>query len=161
MNEIHLAVLVTCSVVAIVLFFVFMIHQEVLFGRMIKQNEKVMRASNDRLNKLVDQNNTLLIHADERLDRANQMVLTLAHSADLLAGSVSELKEMMVHLEQVYVSRNEQILKNRDEYKAAYDKLLIQFEDQRARLRTLADEDHRALKELARRPTMNTTNNNS
>lgn len=160
MNSIQITVIMTCAVAAIVLFFVFMIHQEVLFGRMIKQNEKVMRSSNDRLTKLIEQNNVLLTHADHRLDKANEMVLTLSHSADLLADSIKELKDMAIQRAESYENESKILIASREEYKTAYSKLLVQFEEQRKRLRELADEDHRALKELARRPTMNTTNNN-
>lgn len=146
--------------VIIIMFLLFMIHQEVLFGRMIKQNEKVMRSSNDRLTTLVEQNNALLVHADQRLDRANEMVLKLAHSADLLSESIKALKDMAVQRAESYDIESKTLIASREEYKDAYTKLLVQFEEQRKRLRELADEDHRALKELAGRPTMNTTNNN-
>ena len=121
----------------IVMLLLFMVHQELLFAR------------------LVEQNNKILIQADKRLDRANEMVLTLTHSADLLSESVREMKDLSYNLTQSYEAERKVLTDNRDEYREAYGKLLKQFEAQREHLRQLADEDHRALKELASRPTIN------
>lgn len=165
MNNVDIALVA----VIVILFLFFMIHQEFLFGRMIRQNEKVMKTSSERLHDLTKQNNTLLSHADERLAMANKIVHdmlsehtrcinTLASSADSLAVSITDIKDMMLHIEKAYTTENAHIMKNRDEYKDAYGKLLKEFEVLRKKLQDLADEDHRALKELARRPTI--ANNN-
>lgn len=113
-----------------------------------------------RLSKrLVQQNNTLLTNADHRLDRANEMVLTLAHSADELSKSVSELKDMMVHLEDEFNSRNAFLIKNRDEFRDAYTKLLRVYEEQQHKYESVMQESYNTLKELAKRPTINNNNN--
>lgn len=159
MNSIALTIIIPCAVIAILLFLAFVIHQELLFGRMIQQNEKVMIQSSERSSALVNQNNILLMHADERLESANKMVSTLAHSADLLSASISELKDMMVHLEQVYTSRNEQVIKNRDEIYTAYNKLLSQYVNLQQKYDTHMEDANRTLLELARRPTSVNNNN--
>ena len=146
---------ITLVAVVAILFFTFMVHHEIMFGRMIKQNEKVMRTSSERLEKLIEQNNTLLIHADHRLDKANEMVLTLAHSADLLAESITEIKDMAVERARLYERESKDLMQNRDDFKEAYNHLLVKFEEQRQRIWYLADDDHRALKELASRPMVN------
>lgn len=155
------ALSIVLASVIIIMFLLFMIHQEVLFGRMIKQNEKVMRSSNERQAQLVEQNNTLLRHADERLNRANEMVLSLAHSADKLSVSVSDLKDMAVKLQDDYTYRNEQTIKNRDDLDKAYHSLLVRYNEQQKRLQSIADEDRHRLAELAGRPTVSNTNNNN
>lgn len=149
---------ITLLAVCLLFFFAFVIHQEILFGRMIRQNEKVMKTSSERLHHLTEQNNTLLEHADHRLDKANEMVLTLAHSADQLSVSISHLKEMMVHLEQVYTSRNDMLVKNRDEYRSAYNALLSEYKEKDAKLEALRNDAMGTLQELAHRPT-NSINN--
>ena len=159
MSTIGITIIVVCAAVAILLFLAFVIHQELLFGRMIQQNEKVMIQSSERSKALVEQNNVLLEHADERLESANKMVATLAHSADMLTDSVSQMKDMMVHLEQVYTSRNEQVIKNRDEIYAAYNKLLSQYVNLQHKYDTHMEEANRTLMELARRPTSVNNNN--
>lgn len=137
--------------VIIVLFMIFMIHQEYLFGRMIKQNEKVMRTSSDRLQSLIRQNNTLLAHADERLDRANEMVLTLAHSADKLSVSTHDLKSFAIRLKEDFVSEKEELIKSREDFRDAYLKLLSKYE--------LLDADYKSmLKHLADKPTISNNN---
>lgn len=130
-------------IVAIVLLLVvFIIHQVVIFTRIVRQNR------------------TLIESADHRLDKANEMVLTLAHSADSLAASIQHLKDMMVHLEEVYTTRNNSLTKNRDEIMTAYTKLLRRYEELQDKHDLLNQEMFGTLQELARRPTMNTTNNN-
>lgn len=137
--------------VIIILFLVFMLHQEYLFGRMIRQNEKVMRTSSDRLQSLTKQNNTLLAHADERLDRANEMVLTLAHSADKLSVSTHDLKDFAVRLKDDSMAEKAELIKTREDFRESYIKLLRQYE--------LLDADYKSmLKHLADKSTI--TNNN-
>lgn len=119
----------------------------------------------DMFNRVIEQNNLIMESADKRLEMANKMVLKLAESADKLADSVSEMKDMMVHLEKVYTSRNDTLVKNRDEFKEAYTKLLHQYEGLQKRMfdryDKMEDESWQTLTEIARRPTMNTTNNNA
>lgn len=110
---------------------------------------------------VVIQNNMLLRHADHRLDKANEMVLKLAHSADTLASSVSELKDMLVHIEQLSNTTISCITRNRDEYKEAYANLLTRYksleEDYVSELKAYKGTVH----ELAKRPTTTNTNNNN
>ncbi len=107
------------------------------------------------------QNHYLLKAADKRLRMANQMVLKMAESADKLASSVSEMKDMMIHLEQVYTSRNDNLVKNRDEFKDAYVKLLERYKDLEKRLidnyESNKDAIFATIRELAQKPTI--TNN--
>ena len=114
------------------------------------------------------QNHFLLKSADKRLNKANEMVITLAHSADQLSSSISELKDMMVHLETVYTSRNDMLIKNRDDFKDSYIKLLKKYEIQEQEIKELqklsqqqnlrfADEILHTIQEIARKPTI--TNN--
>ena len=114
------------------------------------------------------QNHFLLKSADKRLNKANEMVITLAHSADQLSASISELKDMMVHLESVYTSRNDMLVKNRDEFKDAYTKLLARYEEKEQQIKEMqvkqqeqnikyVDEVFRTIQEMARKTTI--TNN--
>lgn len=111
------------------------------------------------IGKLIRQNTELMKSADKRLDKANEMVLKMAHSADMLATTVSELKDMMVHLETVYTSRTDMVIKNRDEFKESYTKLLHRYEELGHKYENMMKESYNTVKELARRPTM--TNNNT
>lgn len=159
------------AVVAVILM-IQRFHQEVLFGRMIKQNEKVMQASSERITELVRQNNILMDHADKRLDRANQIVHellekhttttnTLSHSADSLAASISHLKDMMVHLETVYTERNNSLSKNYDQLNNAHVKLTARYIDLENKYDDLIKQAYGTLQELARRPTTTNNNNNN
>lgn len=114
------------------------------------------------------QNHFLLKSADKRLNKANEMVVTLAHSADNLSESVSHLKDMMVHLEQVYTARTDMVIKNRDEFKDAYTKLLNRYEEKEKQIQEMqedlqkqnlmyANEIFRTIQEIAKKPTI--TNN--
>lgn len=108
---------------------------------------------------LIWQNHAFLRSADKRLSKANDMVLTLAHSADNLAESIQHLKDMMVHLEQVYTSRNDAVIKSRDEITGAYKALLHRYTDLETKYENVMKDAHATLAEIARRPT--TTNNNN
>lgn len=114
------------------------------------------------------QNHFLLKSADKRLNRANEMVVTLAHSADNLSESVSHLKDMMVHLEGVYTSRTEMVVKNRDEFRDSYIKLLKKYEEKEKQIQEMqedlqkqnlmyANEIFHTIQEIAKKPTI--TNN--
>lgn len=114
------------------------------------------------------QNHFLLKSADKRLNKANEMVVTLAHSADNLAESVSHLKDMMVHLENVYTQRTDMVIKNRDEFKDAYQALLKNYKEKEEQIRDMqerqtqqnikyAEEVFRTIQEMARKTTI--TNN--
>lgn len=107
----------------------------------------------------------LLSGADKRLAMANEMVLKLAQSADCLASSVVEIKDMMVHLEKVYTSRNDMLVKNRDEFREAYLKLLNSYEvlqgkyetlqqDMSSRYGSMAEDLFRTVQDLAQKPTI-------
>lgn len=128
-----------------------------------------LRASDKRVNKLLqavaDENERqrqhvqtaqteLMTSADKRLAMANEMVLKLAGSADKLSESLIHLKEMMVHLEEAYTSRNDMLVKNRDEYRQAYEALLKRYNELTADKDKLADDMFNTLRELAGRPTI-------
>ena len=108
---------------------------------------------------LVVQNNLLLRHADQRLDKANEMVLKLSHSCDILAHNNSELKDMLVHLEQVYTARNDTMKSNYDKIYDSYVKLLHKYEDLEGTYIDELKHYQTTVHELARRPTTNNTNN--
>lgn len=104
--------------------------------------------------------------ADKRLEKANEMVLTLAHSADALASSISELKDMMIHLEQAYTKENAVIVQSRVEYREAYKKLLNRYEelqrsydsiqqDTMMKYAKYSEDMFNTVKEMARKPTIN------
>lgn len=152
-------ILITVAVFAIVLLLMFMIHQEVLFGRMIAQNEKVMETSSDRHKIILEQNNILLRHADERLESANKMVATLAHSADMLANSASDLKDLMLQLEETYTQKYKELSKNRDDIYHAYEKLLQTHMELQHKYDSHLEDGNRTLMEIARRPTSVHNNN--
>lgn len=100
----------------------------------------------------------LLRSADKRLRMANEMVLKLAASADTLSQSVADMKDMMVHLEQVYTSRNDALVKNRDEFREAYTKLLHKYERLEdkylARYEQMDADMWNTIQEMARKPTI-------
>lgn len=142
----------------ILLLIVFIIHQNVIFARMIRQNRKLMENAEESRIRISKQNSEFLQSADHRLDKANEMVLTLAHSADSLASSIQHLKDMMVHLEEIYTQRNTALSKNRDEIMSAYTKLLKRYEELQDKHDQLNKDMFGTLQELARRPTI--ANNN-
>lgn len=131
----------TLLIIAATLILLFLLHQQHLFGKMIKQNSKFIQ------------------DADKRLKMANDMVSTLAHSADNLSASVSDMKDMMVHLEQIYTSRNDMLVKNRDEFKEAYEKLLHTYTNLQQKYEETMKDSYNTVKELARRPTFHNNNN--
>lgn len=101
------------------------------------------------------QNYNLLHNADKRLDRANQMVLKLAESADTLAASVTELKDLCVRIrekDEIYIK---EIQKNNDDYKHAYRSLLDKYNEVSAEYKAEIKEGQNTLRELARRQTSN------
>lgn len=120
---------------------IFLYHQQHLLGEMIKQNSK------------------FIYDADQRLKKANEMVIILAYSADTLSSSVSEMKDMMIHLEKIYTERNNMLVKNRDEYKEAYGKLLHTYMNLQHKYEEMMNDSYDTLKEIARRPTF--ANNNT
>lgn len=120
---------------------IFLFHQQYLFGKMIKQNSR------------------FIYDADQRLKKANEMVIVLAHSADTLSSSVSEMKDMMIHLEKIYTERNNMLVKNRDEFKEAYEKLLHTYMSLQHKYEEMMSDSYNTLKEIARRPTFANNNN--
>lgn len=48
---------------------------------------------------MIHVNHRLLKAADKRLSKANDMVMTLAHSADTLSQSISALKDLNVEMQ--------------------------------------------------------------
>lgn len=110
---------------------------------------------------VIIQNNTLLRHADHRLDKANEMVLKLAHSADTLSNSVSQLKDMLVHIEQLSNTTTTCVAQNRDEYKEAYAKLLTRYTALQDKFESELKEHKALVHEMARRPFLTNTNTNT
>lgn len=109
--------------------------------------------------RLIKQNSDLLIHADERLAQANEMVLMLSKTSSEVSNSMREMKDLMVHIESVYNARLDCVTKNRNDIMDAYTKLLTQFEELRHRHEAMMDDSYHTMRELARRPTL--TNNNN
>lgn len=87
------------------------------------------------------------------------MVIILAHSVDTLSSSVSEMKDIMIHLEKIYMERNNMLVKNRDEYKEAYGKLLHTYMNLQHKYEEMMNDSYDTLKEIARRPTFANNNN--
>lgn len=108
-------------------------------------------------------NHLLLKSADKRLSKANEMVLTLAHSADKLSESVSQMKELSICLKNNYEQRLSELEHNRDDLRDAYTKLLHKYENLNDRIINnydkMKDESFHAMREMATKPTISNSNN--
>ena len=90
-------------------------------------------------------------HADKRLESVHKMVDRMAGSADKLAESICRMKEEEDN------SRIKQLIKNRDDFREAYNKLLQTYKVDRTKKEELYNSYITALKDLASRPTINNT----
>lgn len=107
-------------------------------------------------------NRTLIKSADKRLEKANEMVLRLAGSADKLSETVSSMKELMITIEKTYTNQLEATKKNRDEFRDSYIKLLHKYEMLEARIiddyEKEKDRAFGAIREMAKKPTISNSN---
>lgn len=107
-------------------------------------------------------NHQLMRGADRRLEKANEMVLALAHSADKLSESVIELKELSVHLQQSYDARIHELNNNRNDMKESYVKLLHKYEQLEGRIIDNYEKEKNsafdAIREMAKKPTISNQN---
>ncbi len=99
---------------------------------------------------MIHVNSRLMRHADKRLESAHKMVDRMAGSADKLAESICRMKEEDN-------SRIKQLIKNRDDFREAYSKLLQTYKVKRTKKEELYNSYITALKDLASRPTINNT----
>lgn len=104
-------------------------------------------------------NYRLMKSADKRLSKANEMVLTLAHSADMLSQSVCVMKDIMTELRKEETDKYKQIEQNRDDFREAYTKLLQTYKVEQQEKKELYNQYISSLRELANRPTIQNTHN--
>lgn len=105
----------------------------------------------------------ILIHsADKRLSKANEMVLTLAHSADRLAETISYLKDTIVYLEKQHKDHLKVVEDNRNELKDSYTKLLHKYEILEGRIIDNYEQEKNnafeAIREMAKKPMIHNSN---
>lgn len=108
---------------------------------------------------LVWQNRYYIKSADKRLSKANEMVLTLTITGKDLAESIKALKDMMLHLEQVYTSRTDSVIKSRDQWELSYNKLLQRYTAIEDKYFKSQEKNQDTVSEIARQPTYTTLNN--
>lgn len=100
--------------------------------------------------------------SDKRLEKANEMVLTLAHSADKLSVSVCEMKDMMVAMQKSYEDHLKVVQDNRDDFRDSYIKLLHKYELLESRIIDNYEKEsssvYDAIRELAKKPTIHNSN---
>lgn len=108
---------------------------------------------------MIHVNHNLMKSADTRLSKANEMVLTLAHSADKLAESISVHKELLVQLQEDYNEKVRSIEVNRDDFRNAYTKLLAKYQLNEEKRDSLNKQYIDTLRSLAERPTITNTHN--
>ena len=101
-------------------------------------------------------NSRLMRHADKRLESVHKMVDRMAGSADKLAESIRRMKDIISEMEKDN-SRIKQLIKNRDDFRDAYNKLLQTYKVERTKKEELYNSYITALKDLASRPTINNT----
>ena len=107
---------------------------------------------------MIHVNSRLMRHADKRLESVHKMVDRMAGSADKLAESICRMKDIISEMkEEEDNSRIKQLIKNRDEFRDAYDKLLQTYKVERTKKEELYNSYITALKDLASRPTINNT----
>ena len=99
---------------------------------------------------MIHVNSRLMRHADKRLESVHKMVDRMAGSADKLAESICRMKEEDN-------SRIKQLIKNRDDFREAYNKLLQTYKVERTKKEELYNSYITDLKDLASRPTINNT----
>ena len=99
---------------------------------------------------MIHVNSRLMRHADKRLEYVHKMMDRMAGSADKLAESICRMKEEDN-------SRIKQLIKNRDDFREAYNKLLQTYKVERTKKEELYNSYITALKDLASRPTINNT----
>lgn len=108
---------------------------------------------------MIHVNSRLMRHADKRLESVHKMVDRMAGSADKLAESICRMKDIISEMkEEEDNSRIKQLIKNRDDFRDAYDKLLQTYKVERTKKEELYNSYITALKDLASRPTINNTN---
>lgn len=100
--------------------------------------------------RLIEQNSDIMKGADERLDRANKMVLELSEVVRSLSKAFEVNNRVVQHLEKTYTSRIDQAVEAKDQFHDAYVKLLHKYEE-------LEKDYFDTLKEMARRPTISNT----
>ena len=105
---------------------------------------------------MIHVNSRLMRHADKRLESVHKMVDRMAGSADKLAESICRMKDIISEMEEDN-SRIKQLIKNRDDFRDAYDKLLHTYKVERTKKEELYNSYITALKDLASRPTINNT----
>ena len=99
---------------------------------------------------MIHVNSRLMRHADKRLESVHKMMDRMAGSADKLAESICRMKEEDN-------SRIKQLIKNRDDFREAYNKLLQTYKVERTKKEELYNSYITDLKDLASRPTINNT----
>ena len=106
---------------------------------------------------MIHVNSRLMRHADKRLEFVHKMVDRMAGSADKLAESICRMKDIISEMEEEDNGRIKQLIKNRDDFRDAYDKLLRTYKVERTKKEELNNSYITALKDLASRPTINNT----
>lgn len=107
-------------------------------------------------------NHQVLKSSDKRLESAHDMVKKLAHSADQLAASMSELKDLHIQTKKDFdkelAEKDNMITK----WESSYTKLLHKYESLEERIinnyEKMKDESFHALKEMAKKPTIHNSN---
>ena len=105
---------------------------------------------------MIHVNSRLMRHADKRLESVHKMVDRMAGSADKLAESIRRMKDIISEMEKDN-SRIKQLIKNRDDFREAYNKLLQTYKVESTKKEELYNSYITALKDLASRPTINNT----
>lgn len=146
----------------------FLYKQEILFGRMIKQNTEFLKLAEEHQAEIIEQATKILNGADQRLDRANTMVLentqtakTLAHSADKLAVVINDQKDFIYALQKEYLDYKRDKDKTIEDWHTSYIKLLHKYEELQKEKDEHNNKKDSLIAELARRAPMTTNNYNA
>ena len=105
---------------------------------------------------MIHVNSRLMRHADKRLESVHKMVDRMAGSADKLAENICRMKDIISEMEEDN-SRIKELIKTRDDFREAYNKLLQTYKVERTKKEELYNSYITALKDLASRPTINNT----
>lgn len=118
-------------------------------------------------------NHALIKSADKRLEKANEMVNTLARSCDSLAKVNVEIKDLALSVKKDYIRQLEEMRKihdmeikelatNRDDYKQAYTALLERYNELDKALidgyKKIQESHFRTIHDMAVKPTINNNN---
>lgn len=143
----------------------FLSHIKFVSAQLLQQNNNFIKLAEEHQAEIIKQSIKILSGADERLDRANTMVLEniqtskiLAQSADKLAVVVRDQKDLINALQSEYVSYKKDKDREIEHWKETYNSILRRYIVLEDRSMQKSDDRDKLIAELARKPIYNNSN---